>query len=105
MVSLTLVILVQPGELCKRLTNMTAKPSQHFITLLPPKQTCRVMMAQNRAVTTCRLPLQTVGKGDIQQHLTNPNTMPTLISDTQVSRAEPTPFKWTDIILEQKFEY
>ena len=41
-------------------------------------------MALNRAVTTCRLPLQTMKKGDIQQHLTNPDTMSTLVSDTLV---------------------
>ena len=62
-------------------------------------------MALNRAITTGRLPLQIVGKGDIQQHLTNPDTMSTLISDTLVSRAELPPFGWTDIILEQTFEY
>ena len=48
-------------------------------------------MAQNRAVTTCMLPLQTVGKGDIQQHLINPDTTSTLISDTLVSHTEPHP--------------
>ena len=62
-------------------------------------------MAQNRTVTTCRLPLQTMGKGDIQQHLINPDTMSTLISDTLVFSAEPPPFGWIDIILEQTFEY
>ena len=45
-------------------------------------------MAQNRVVTTNMLPLQTVGKGDIQQLLTNPDTMSTLVSDTLVSRME-----------------
>ena len=34
-------------------------------THLPPNQMWRIMMALNRAVTTCRLPLQTEGKGDI----------------------------------------
>ena len=62
-------------------------------------------MALSRAVTTCRLPLQTVGKGDIQQHLTNPDTMSTIVSDTLISDVEPTPFRWTDIILEQIYEY
>ena len=62
-------------------------------------------MTLNRAVTTYRLPLQTMGKGDIQTHLTNPDTMSTLASDTLVSRAEPPPFGWTDIILEQTYEY
>ena len=62
-------------------------------------------MAINRVVTTCRLPLQTVGKGDIQQHLYNPDTISTLASDTLVFRAEPPPFGWTDIILEKTYEY
>jgi len=62
-------------------------------------------MAQNWAVTTCRLTLQTVGKGDILQNLINPNTMSTLISDTLVFHMEAPPFGWTDIILEQTFEY
>ena len=43
----------------------------------------------NRAVTTYRLPLQTVGKVDIQQHLANLDTMSTLVSDTLVYRAKP----------------
>ena len=47
-------------------------------------------MTLNRVVTTWRVPLQTVGKGDIQQHLTNPDTMSTLASDTLVSRGAPT---------------
>ena len=62
-------------------------------------------MAQNTVVTTYRLPLQTVEKGDNQQHLINPDTMSTLISDTLVSRTETPPSGWTDIILEQIFEY
>ena len=47
-------------------------------------------MPLNKVVTTYSLPLQTVRKGDIQEHLTNPDTMSTLVSDTLVSRAEPT---------------
>ena len=62
-------------------------------------------MPQNRATTTSRLRLQTVGKGDIQQHLINSDTMSTLIRDTLLSRVEPPPFGWTDIIIEQTFEY
>ena len=62
-------------------------------------------MTQNRVVTTCRLPQQTVGKGDIQQHLINSDTMSTLIRDTLLSRVEPPPFGWTDIIIEQTFKY
>ena len=49
-------------------------------------------MALNRAViTTYRVPLQTVGKGDVQQHLSNPDTMSILVSDTLVSRMESPP--------------
>ena len=73
--------------------------------LLPPNRPWRIMMALNRVVTTCRLPLQTMGKGDIQQHLTKPDTTSTLISDTLESRAELPPFGWSDIILEQTYEY
>ena len=63
-------------------------------------------MALNRAViTTYRVPLQTVEKGDIQQHFTNPDTMSTLVSNTLVFCAEHPPFGWTDIILEQTYEY
>ena len=62
-------------------------------------------MTQNRTVTTWRLPLQTMEKDDIQQHLTNSDIMTILLSDTLVSHAEPPSFGWTDIILEQTFEY
>ena len=74
-------------------------------TLLPPNRTWRITMTLNRAVTTYRLPLQTMGKGDIQTHLTNPDTMSTLASDTQVSRVEPPPFGWKEIKLEQTYKY
>ena len=57
-------------------------------TLLRPNQTWRITMALNRPVTTCRLPLQTERKDDIQQHLSNPDTMYTLVSDTIVFRME-----------------
>ena len=60
-------------------------------------------MPLNKVVTTYSLPLQTVRKGDIQEHFTNPDTMSTLVSDTIVSRAEPPTFGWIDIILEQTF--
>jgi hypothetical protein len=56
-------------------------------------------------VITCRLPLQTVGIVDIQQLLANLDTMSTLVSDTLVSRAEPLPSGWTDITLEETYEY
>ena len=63
------------------------------------------LLGLEQAVTTCRLPLQTVGIVDIQQHLANLDTMSTLVSDTLVSRAEPPPSGWTDITLEQTYEY
>ena len=56
-------------------------------------------------VTTCRLPLQIVGIVDIQQLLANLDTMSTLVRDTLVSHAEPPPSGWTDITLEQSYEY
>ena len=63
------------------------------------------LLGTDRVVATYQLPLQTMGKGDIQQHLINLNTMSALISDTLVSRTEPPPSGWTDIILEQTIEY
>ena len=84
---------------------MAVKPSQTFIQSDHPNRTWRITMAQNRVVIICRLPLQTVGKGDIQQHLVSLDIIPTLTSDTLVSRAEPPPFGWTDIVLEKTFEY
>ena len=48
---------------------------------------------------------QSMGKGVIQQHLSSLGTMSTLVSDTLASRAEPRPSKWTDITLEQTYEY
>ena len=48
---------------------------------------------------------QSMGKGDIQQHLASLDTTSTLVSDTLASRAEPPPSGWTDITLEQTYEY
>ena len=64
-----------------------------------------LVKGSDRAVTTCWLPLQTVGIVDIQQLLANLDTMSTLARDTLVSRAEPPPSGWTDITLEQSYEY
>ena len=52
-----------------------------------------------------RLPLQTMGIVDIQQYLANLDTMSTIVRDTLVFRAEPPPSGWTDITLEQSYEY
>ena len=43
-----------------------------------PHTECGELLGPNRAVTTCRLPLQTVGIVDIQQLLANLDTMSTL---------------------------
>ena len=73
-----------------------------FMNLLPPHTEREgLLKGSDRAVTTCRLPLQTVGIVDIQQHLANLDTMSTLVRDTLVSRAEPPPSGWTDITLVQ----
>ena len=63
------------------------------------------LLGLEQGVTTCRLPLQTVGIVDIQQLFANLDTMSTLVSDTLVSRAEPPPSGWTDITLEQTYKY
>ena len=76
-----------------------------FMYLLPPIPNVEDYSGSDRAVTTYRLPLQTVGIIDIQQLLVNLDTMSTLVSDTLVSRTEPPPSGWTDITLEQTYEY
>ena len=63
------------------------------------------LLKLEKAATTSRLPLQTVGIVDIQQLLANLDTMSTLVSDTLVSHVEPPPSGWTDIILEQTYKY
>ena len=73
--------------------------------LLPPISNVEDYSGSDRAVTTCQLPLQTVGIVDIQQHLANLDTMSTLVRDTLVSHAEPPPFGWINITLEQSYEY
>ena len=73
--------------------------------LLPPIPNEEDYLSSDRAVTTYLLPLQTVGIVDIQQLLANLDTMSTLVSDTLVSRDEPPPSGWTDITLEQTYEY
>ena len=57
------------------------------------------LLGLEHGVTTCRLPLQTVGIVDIQQLLANLDTMFILVRDTLVSRAEPPPSGWTNITL------
>ena len=50
--------------------------------LLPPIPNMEDYSGSDKAVTICRLPLQTVGIVDIQQLLANLDTMSTLVSDT-----------------------
>ena len=76
-----------------------------FMHLLPPIPNVEDYSGSDRAVTTCRLSLQTMGIVDIQQLLANLDTMSTLVRDTLVSRTEPPPSGWTDITLEQRYEY
>ena len=73
--------------------------------LLPPIPNVEDYSGSDRAITTCWLPLQTLGIVDIQQHLANLDTMSTLVRDTLVSRTEPPSSGWTDITLEQSYEF
>ena len=77
------------------------------MTVPPTPHTERggLLKGTEKVVTTCRQPLQTVGIVDIQQLLANLDSMSTLVRDTLVSRAEPPPSGWTDITLEQSYEY
>src|SRR6185312_17453782 len=59
----------------------------NFIYLLPPILNVEDYSGSDRVVTTCRLPLQTVGIVDIQQLLASLDTMSTLVRSTLVSRA------------------
>ena len=80
-------------------------PWRLYVPPTPHTKRGGLLKGSNRAITTCRLPLQTVGIIDIQQLLANLDTMSTLVRDTLVSRAEPPPSGWTDITLEQSYEY
>ena len=79
-------------------------PRRLYVPPTPHTECGGLLKGSNRAVTTCQLPLQTVGIVDIQQLLAN-LTMSTLVRDTLVSRVEPPPFGRTDITLEQSYEY
>ena len=80
------------------------RPSD-FMYLLPHIPNVEDYSGSDSAVTTCRLPLESVGIVDIQQLLANLDTMSTLVRDTQASRTEPPPSGWADITLEQSYEY
>ena len=65
-------------------------PTRLYVPSIPQSE-CGGLLGTDKDVTTYRLPLQTVGKGDIQQHLASLDTMSTLVSDTLASRVEPPP--------------
>ena len=64
-------------------------PRRFYVPPTPHTEHGGLLKGKDRTVTTCRLPLQTVGIVDIQQLLANLDTMSTLVRDTLVSRAEP----------------
>ena len=67
-------------------------PRRLYVPPTPHTERGVLLKGSDRAITTCRLPLQTVGIVDIQQHLANLDTMSTLVSDTLLaSHAEPHP--------------
>ena len=92
-------------EIAIEATGGARTPWQLYVPPTPHTERGGLLKGTDRAVTTGRLPLQTVGIVDIQQHLANLDTMSTLVRDTLVSRAEPPPFGWTYITLEQAYEY
>ena len=92
-------------EIAIEVTGGAHTPRRLYVPPTPHTERGGFLKGSNRAVTNCRLPLQTVGIVDIQQLLANLDTMSTLVRDTLVSRAEPPPSGWTDITLEQSYEY
>ena len=66
-------------------------PRRLYVPPTPHTECGGLLKGMDRAVTTCRLPLQTVGIVDNPQHLANLDTMSTLVSDTLVSRGSPHP--------------
>ena len=51
------------------------KPRRLYVPPTPHTEYGGLLKGTDRAVTTCQLPLQTVDIVDIQQHLTNLDTM------------------------------
>ena len=92
-------------EIAIEVTGGGRTPRQLYVPPTPHTEHGGLLKGTDMAVTTYRLPLQTVGIVDIQQLLAHLDTMYTLARDTLVSRAEPPPSGWTDITLEQSYEY
>ena len=78
-------------EITIEATGGARTPRRLYVPPIPHIERGGLLKGLDRVVTTCRLPLQTVGIVDIQQHLANLDTMSTLVRDTLVSRAEPHP--------------
>ena len=91
-------------EIAIEVTGGARTPRQLYVPHTPHTERGGLLKLE-KAATTSRLPLQTVGIVDIQQLLANLDTMSTLVRDTLVSRAKPPPTGWTDITLEQSYEY
>ena len=98
-------IKLHSRETAIEVTGGARTPRRLYAPPTPHTERGGLLKGSDRIVTTCRLPLQTVGIVDIQQVLANLDTMSTLASDTLVSRAEPPPYGWIDITLEQTYEY
>ena len=91
-------------EIAIEVTGGACTPRRLYVPPTHHTERGELLKGSDSAVTTCRLPLQTVGIVDIQQLLANLDTMSTLVRYTLVSRAEPPPSEWTDITLEQSYE-
>src|SRR6185312_13248014 len=101
----SLEIKLHNREIAIEVTGGSRTPRRLYVPPTPHTERGGLLKGMDRAVTTCRLPLQTVGIVHIQQLLANLDTMSTLVRDTLVSRAEPPPSGWTNITLEQSYEY
>ena len=77
-------------EIAIEVTGGARTPRRLYVPPTPHTE-CGGLLGLGRAVTTCRLHLQTMGIVDIQQLLANLDTVSTLVRDTLVSRAEPHP--------------
>ena len=64
-------------EIAIEATGGAHTPRRLYVPPTPHTEHGELLKGSNRAVTTCRLPLQTVGIVDIPQHLANLDTMST----------------------------
>ena len=68
-------------EIAIEVTGGAHAPRRLYVPPTPHTERGGLLKGSNRDVTTCRLPLQTVGIVDIQQLLANLDTMSTLVRD------------------------